>query len=273
MHFILKQFLSDARHIQLSIQFLLLCVLFLFSDFAPSIAVILLTIGATLLTQFFCFRILKIPSTDYRSPLASSLSLVLLFKANLLWLYPLAGVMAMLSKFTLRWRGKHLFNPSAAAIVFGLLLFPDYVWVSPGQWGSAILFGLLLACLAALVLNKSKTADISLFFLAVWAVLLFGRALWLGDPFSIPMHNLQSGALLIFAFFMLSDPMTIPNTRVARFIFASGVAGVAFMLQYGFQIREALFYALFLVSFATPILDYLLKGHRYQWKVSEVKND
>ena len=45
-----------------------------------------------------------------------------------------------------------------------------------------------------------------------YGLLLIGRALWLGDPLSIPLHQLQNGALLIFAFFMISDPKTTPNT-------------------------------------------------------------
>lgn len=268
----LNRFLFDARHPQLVIQCALLIFLIIWSDFSPQIEVVALIIGATLLTQFIFFKIFKIPSKDYRSPLATSFSLALLFKANIIWLYPLAGMVAMATKFLIRWEGKHVFNPSAAGIVLGLLLFPNHVWVSPGQWGSAALLGLVLVCLAAIVLSRSKSSDIALFFLGSWIFLLFARALWLGDPLSIPIHNLQSGALLIFAFFMLSDPMTIPNRRLGRFIFAALVAGLAFTLQYGFQIREALFYALFFISMMTPVLDYFFKGHRYRWKIFEGKN-
>lgn len=267
----IRQFLLDARHPQLIIQSILLIFLIIWSDFAPRIEVIALTIAATLLTQFLFFKFFKIQSKDYRSPLATSISLSLLFKANIIWLYPLAGIAAMAMKFLVRWDGKHIFNPSAAGIVLGLILFPNQVWVSPGQWGSAALLGLVIVCLAAIVLNRSKTGDISLFFLGSWIFLLFARALWLGDPLSIPIHNLQSGALLIFAFFMLSDPMTIPNRRLGRFIFAIAVSGLAFTLQYGFQIREALFYALFFVSLMTPLLDYFFKGHIYRWKTCEGK--
>ena len=123
-----------------------------------------------------------------------------------------------------------------------------------------------MICLAVLVLGKTGRADISLFLLGSWAALLFGRALWLGDPLSIPLHNLQSGALLIFAFFMVSDPKTTPDHRAGRFIFASIVALLAFILQYEFQVREGLFYALFAVCFLTPVIDYFFKDKRYQWR-------
>ncbi len=267
----LTDFLKDARHPQLIIQASLLVFLIVWSDFAPRLEVIALTIGATILTQFIFFKIFKIPSKDFRSPLATSISLSLLFKANIIWLYPLVGALAIATKFLIRWKGKHVFNPSAVGIVLGLVLFPDHVWVSPGQWGSALLLGFTLLCLAAIVLNRAKSSDIAFFFLGSWVLLNFVRALWLGDPFAIPFHNIQSGTLLIFAFFMLSDPMTIPDRRLGRFIFALAVAGLAFALQYGFQVREALFYALVAVCTMTPVLDYFFKGHRYRWKTVEGK--
>jgi Na+-transporting NADH:ubiquinone oxidoreductase subunit NqrB len=244
----------------------LLLILAFMYDFAPAPEIMVLTIGSTLLTQFIFFKVFKIKSNDYRSPLITSLSLCLLFKGAAIWLYPLASVAAMASKFLIRFDGKHIFNPANAAIVLGLLFFPNMVWVSPGQWGNTLWLGFALLCFAFIVLNKAGRADTALFFLGSWVFLLLARAMWLGDPLDIPLHNLQSGALLIFAFFMISDPMTTPNNRLARFVFAFTVAAIAYILQYHFQIREAIFYALFMVCCVTPFLDYFYKGSSYQWR-------
>lgn len=257
---------QDARHFQIMTLSALLLILAFMYDFAPAPEVIALTVFATILTQFLFFKFLKIPSTDYRSPLITSLSLCLLFKGAVLWLYPLAGIVAMGSKFLIRPNNKHIFNPANAAIVAGLLLLPDMVWISPGQWGNALWLGFALICFAVIVLGKAGRVDTSLFFLGSWVALLMGRALWLGDPLEIPLHNLQSGALLIFAFFMISDPMTTPNSRVARAIFAFAVAALAYILQYHFQIREAIFYALFFVCLITPFLDQIFKAQFYRWR-------
>ncbi len=265
MKFIKDTLLKDARHFQIATLSALLVLLLIWSDFAPKLHVVALVLSATLFTQLIFFKIFKIPSIDYRSPLITSLSLCLLFKTNLIWLYPLAGAAAIATKFFVRFDGKHLFNPANAAIVLGLLFMPNNVWVSPGQWGSAVWFIFALLCLAVVVLNRSGRADIALFFLGSWFALLFARAFWLGDPLDIPLHNAQSGALLIFAFFMISDPMTTPDHRIGRFIFALVVAVAAYVMQYVFQIREAIFYALFLVCLMTPIIDYFLKDSRYRW--------
>ncbi|MCI5059610.1 MAG: RnfABCDGE type electron transport complex subunit D [Alphaproteobacteria bacterium] len=262
----IKELFQDARHFQILILSSLLALLILWSDFAPEPHIILSVIATTLITQFIFYKIFKIKSRDYRSPFITSLSLCLLFKGSFLWLYPLAVVLAIGSKFLVRYNGKHIFNPANAGIVLCLLLLPDQVWVSPGQWGSVIWLGFVLICLAALVLSRAQRADIALFFLGAWFFLLLVRALWLGDPLSIPIHNAQSGALLIFAFFMISDPMTTPDHRLGRLLFACVVAILAFVLQYVFQLREAIFFALFFVCLSTPFIDMIFESDQYQWR-------
>ncbi len=261
-----ERIVADPRHFQILTLSSLLMLLILWSDFAPELHIMTMIVVAALGTQYLCFKCFNIPSNDYRSPLITSLSLALLFKTNLIWLYPLMAVVAIASKFFVRANNKHIFNPANAAIVVGLILLPDNVWVSPGQWGNAIWLGFALISFAALVLSRAGRADMALFFLGSWAFLLFARAIWLGDPLEIPLHNLQSGALLIFAFFMISDPMTTPNHRIGRFIFAFSVACLAYILQYEFQVGEAIFYALFAVCLTTPIIDYFLKDGFYQWR-------
>jgi len=263
---LLNKITADPRHLQILTLSSLLLLLVFWSDFAPQIHIMTMIVGAALITQFLCFKFFKVPSHDYRSPLITSLSLALLFKTNLIWLYPAVAALAIASKFFIRVNKKHIFNPANGAIVAGLILLPDHVWVSPGQWGNAVWLGFALISLAVLVLSKAGRADMALFFLGSWFFLILARALWLGDPLSIPLHNAQSGALLIFAFFMVSDPMTTPNHRVGRFIFAFAVALIAYILQYVFQVREAIFYALFVMCMTTPMIDLFLKDGFYQWR-------
>jgi uncharacterized membrane protein YeiB len=65
-------------------------------------------------------------------------------------------------------------------------------------------------------------------FLAMWLGLVALRVAWLGQSWSVWWHQLGSGALLLFAFFMISDPMTIPADRRARIAYAVVVALVAY---------------------------------------------
>lgn len=255
---------SDARYLQIAALAFLLALNMLALDLGAKALPSLLAIVSALLTQALCSRLWRLPGFDWRSPLITGLSLSLLLRADEPWLHAAAGVIAILSKFLLRLEGKHVFNPAGFAIV-ALLLGTDRVWISPGQWGASLWFAALLGFLAILVLQAARRSDIALFFLASHAALLFLRASWLGDPWTIPLHQLQSGSLLIFSFFMISDPKTAPDARLARFLFALAVALSAHWLAFFMQMRPALYVALIALSPLNPILDRLFPARRFQW--------
>ena len=90
----------------------------------------------------------------------------------------------------------------------------------------------------------------------------------LGDPLTIPFHQIDSGALLIFAFFMISDPKTTPDKRGARILYAVLVAAFAHYLVFWRYIPEGLMYALFFLSPLVPLMDRIRpisKEHRFSW--------
>lgn len=226
-------------------------------------AVVLL--GTALLCQLACTRLWRLPAFDPRSALISGLSLCLLLRTNSLLFAALAAVITIASKFVIRWRGKHIFNPTNFGIV-ALLLATDRVWVSPGQWGSAAYFSFLVACLGGLVVNRAARSDVTYAFLAFYLTVLFGRALWLGQPPTIPLHQLGSGAFLIFTFFMISDPKTTPDTRSGRILFALLVALGAGFVHFVLYRPNGLILSLAFLSPVVPLLDRLLPGERYVWR-------
>jgi len=253
----------DARYFQIAALGALLLINFLWIDFGARPLSSAVAIAASLLTQLLCARLSGMP-LDLRSPTITGLSLSLLLRADALWLYGLAAVIGIGSKFILRLNGKHVFNPAGLAIVV-LLLTSNGVWISPGQWGTDIWFAALTGFLAILVLSAARRADIAIFFLASHAALLLARAAWLGDPLSIPLHQLQSGSLLIFTFFMISDPRTSPDSMLGRFLFAFAVALSAHYMAFFMQMRPALYFALILLSPATLVLDRLIPAQRFTW--------
>jgi enediyne biosynthesis protein E5 len=115
-------------------------------------------------------------------------------------------------------------------------------------------------------LHAARRSDIAIFFLVSHAALLFLRAWWLGDPLAIPIHQLQSGSLLIFTFFMISDPRTSPDSRLGRFIFAASVALLAHYMTFFMQMRPALYVALIALSPFILLIDKILPAQRFSWK-------
>lgn len=220
-------------------------------------------VGSTLTTQYFADRIVG-RKFDARSPLISALSLTILLRTGSVWLSIGAGVLAVVSKYIIRVNGKHIFNPANFGLVIMALVFSG-AWVSPGQWGAAPIFAILLAGLGGAVTGKAKRWDVSVAFLSFYAALVFGRALWLGDPLNIPLHQMQSGALLIFTFFMISDPKTTPDARMGRVIYAALVASVGFTIQFGFYNSAGIILSLILTAPTVPLFDKVFKDAKYQW--------
>jgi len=257
--------LGDARHFQIAALGILLALNIGWIDLGAKPLPSFLAVASALITQAICSKLWRLPAIDLRSPLITGLSLSLLLRADEPWMHAAAGVIAILSKFTLRLEGKHVWNPAGFAIVV-LLLGTDHIWISPGQWGASIWFAALLAFLAIMVLQASRRTDVALFFLGSHGLLLLARAWWLGDPLAIPLHQLESGSLLLFAFFMISDPRTTPDARLGRFLFALAVALTAHWLAFFMQMRPALYVALIALSPLTILIDRLMPAQRFAWR-------
>src|SRR4051812_21994089 len=258
------RFLADARHYQIAALSTLLVFNLGWIDFGAQPANSALALAAALLTQIVCSRLTGVP-IDLRSPLITGLSLSLLLRADEPWIHAAAGAIAIGSKFLLRIDGKHIWNPAGFAIVVLLFAASSHVWISPGSWGSGVWFAALLAFFAILVLGAARRSDIAIFFLGTHAALLFARALWLGDPLAIPLHQLQSGSLLIFTFFMISDPRTSPDSRLGRFVFAASVALSAHYMAFFMQLRPALYVALIALAPFVFLIDRFLPAQRFAW--------
>ncbi len=119
-------------------------------------------------------------------------------------------------------------------------------------------------------MHRAARADVTFAFLVAYAGLLVARSLWLGEPLSIPLHRLQSGALLLFAFFMISDPKTTPDSRAGRVLFAILVAWGAWYIQFRLFRTNGLLWSLAGFSLLVPIIDWLLPGSRYDWREASV---
>ncbi len=260
---ILSYLLKDPRHYQIGVLgSLILLGVFHFAFALPAWHV-MACLGSALTTQFIADKITGRPF-DPRSPLISALSLTILLRTGSVWLSIAAAVLAISSKYLIRFQGKHLFNPANFGLVVVALLFSG-AWISPGQWGTAPIFAILLAGLGGVVTGKAKRWDVSLSFLGFYAALILGRALWLGDPLTIPAHQLQNGALLIFTFFMISDPKTTPNARIGRVVYAALVAAVGFTIQFGFYNSAGIILALILTAPTVPLFDRIFQDELYQW--------
>lgn len=233
---------------------------------------VLICCATTLVTQWCCILLFRVPGFDVRSPLISGLSLSLLLRSQYLWPVVLAGVLAIASKYVLRSHGRHIFNPTNFGIAVVLLL-TERAWISPGLWGHELLMLFSMICAGTIVILRTTRSDITWAFIGSFAALHYIRALYLGDPLVIPTHQLQNGTFLIFSFFMISDPRTVPDTRSGRIVFAMFVAMLAYYMKFYWFEPAALLYALILVSMTNPIFRTIAAGNPFEWDGSHRYKD
>lgn len=232
---------------------------------APRIVLILVTAQ---LTQWVCSRAWSLPRFDPLSAMISSLSLCLLLRTNFHAVAVFATVITIASKFMIRYDGKHIFNPTNFGLAISMLITGS-AWVSPGQWGSQATLAFLFACLGSFVVFRSDRSDVTAAFAVFWSTLIIGRSWWVGEPMTIPIHRLESGAFLLFAFFMISDPKTTPNSRPGRILFAGIVAFAAWYWQFRMFHTNGLIWALFALSPVVPLIDRLLPDGKYAWPTAK----
>ena len=259
---------QDPRYYQIAVLGILVSYGVVVLDFGIHWYNALAIVTTALLVQFAGTRLARLPAFDPKSPMITALSLTLLLRTDFVLLAIAAAAIAIGSKFLVRFKGKHVFNPANVAIV-SMMLLSNQVWISTGQWGNAAIGAFALACLGFIVLTRAKRAETTVTFLVAYATLLVGRAVWLGDPLEIPLHHLQNGALLIFAFFMISDPKTTPNTALGRIIYATIVASIAFIIQFVLYQPNGPILALIISAPLVPIIDFLRRGHNYEWTASQ----
>jgi Na+-transporting NADH:ubiquinone oxidoreductase subunit NqrB len=265
----------DARLFQIAFLATLLSIGVLLRDFSLKPEQMALTFIAGLATQLFWVRHLKLEGVGMLSALITCFGLSILLRADTYWVHPLAATLAISAKFLLRVGDKHVYNPANLGVILATTLLPG-AWVSPGQWGNDLAYALWFVALGGLVVQRARRVDISWMFLAAFLGLCAARLAWLDVPLArglaLLSHQTQSGALLLFAFFMISDPMTIPNRPSMRLFYACLVAAGAFAWQFVLYKPNALIWALFLATPLVPLLDRLFPGRKHEWRGSPISS-
>ena len=261
-----KQWLGawDARVFQVLFLASFLTVGVLWRDFTVQGLQVASVFATCIATQWLWLRKLQLKQVGYLSALVTSFGLSLLVRADSLWVHPLLAFIAISSKFVLRIDGGHVFNPANLGAVIAAYVLPG-AWLSPGQWGQDIALATLFLAMGTLVTQRARRLDIGWVFLAAFAALLTMRVISLGQNPMIIAHQLQNGAILLFAFFMISDPMTTPRHAKVRIIYAMAVAGLAFIWQFKFFKPHGPILGLFLLSFLVPFLNRVAPAQRFDW--------
>lgn len=278
---------EDARDYQILFLSLFLSLGVINRDWTLSAFRVMVVIFSCLITQFICESITHYQQnvkslndnicygkfSDYlsfqgwKSALITSLGLSLLLRANDVSTLILASGAAIASKFIFKYHNKHFFNPANFGII-AVLILTDDGWISPGQWGSDWLYLALFLATGAMVLKKVGRWETTAVFLATYGILEAIYNYYLGWNYEVLFHQLITGSLLVFAFFMFSDPRSIPDSKNGRIIAAIAVALIGFIGENLLYINNGVFWGLFIVSPLTILFDLVWKGNRFRWLIT-----
>ncbi len=245
-----------------------------FSEYPPTFMAIIASVLAELALGRFVYG--KWPHLS--SAYIAGISVGILVKSTDLWPFVMCALVSIVSKYALRFRGRHLWNPSNFGISVLLYLGGTYLSVLSVQSGNDIWPVLLIWALGGLILYRLGRLHIPLTFLAVFVPLAFFRTWLLGATInwvSLPIAKLEWLRLPIttelavmtwpmfqlYIFFMITDPKTTTRGRWRQCAVAVLVAVVDTILQL-YREPYSLFYALFIVAPVTNAIEILWDGRR-----------
>ncbi|MFL5600745.1 MAG: hypothetical protein ACJ78I_10145 [Gemmatimonadaceae bacterium] len=145
----------------------------------------------------------------------SGISLTLLLKpqGSALWPFVLGGFLAISSKYVLRYRENHLWNPTNFAVSALLLLAPSRVSVLSHQFGNDLTTNLVIWIFGLIIAARVGVVHITLTYIASFLILNAARATALGQPLLPELAPITGPMYQLFIFFMITDPRTIVRGR------------------------------------------------------------
>jgi Na+-translocating ferredoxin:NAD+ oxidoreductase RnfD subunit len=177
----------------------------------------------------------------------SGISVGILVRSPAMWPYALCSAIAITSKYVLRVRGRHIWNPSNFGICAMLFLAPFTVASLSIQWGNTLWPMLVIWTLGSLIIWRLKRFHISATYVISFIVFAYVRSLVTGHPWMAEVAPITGPMYQLFVFFMITDPKTTVHSKLGQCVVALMVALVEMVLRLC-QIVHAPYYSLFIVG-------------------------
>ena len=195
-------------------------------------------------------RELSVPLSAY----ITALSIGLLVESYDWRVYVVVPAWGILSKYLLRDRKRHFFNPSNFGIVMVLLFGHGIASVAPGsQWGADYRVALAILCLGMMMLVRLKKLELGLGWLGGFVFMGLVRVALRHGGLVFALGPMTGAEFALFTFSMLPDPKTCPPTRRGCLAWGVSIALMDGVLRY-LEVRYSMFYALFAHCAVLPVL-------------------
>ena len=214
---------------------------------------VILAILASIVTDLVLGRLFFGKWKNLASAYISGISVSILIRSMFFWPYILTAMISITSKYVLRYKGKHIWNPSNFGISWMLFTAPFSVAGLSIQWGNNIWPMLEIWMLGTVNVYRAQRFHVTFTYVISFIFFAFIRSYLTGDAFLAEVAPLTGPMYQLFIFFMITDPPTGVRSKKGQILVAFLIALVDFVLRMN-QFIYAPFYALFLVG---PIAKYI----------------
>jgi hypothetical protein len=214
----------------------------------------LLAIACSILTELALGKLFVGKWPNIASAYISGISVGILLRSPAFWPYALCAVIAITSKYLIRVKNRHIWNPSNFAICVVLFLAAESVTTLSIQWGNNLYAMLVIWSLGSAIIWRLKRFHICATYVASFVFFAVLRSWIVGDPLVSELSPVTGPEYQLFIFFMITDPKTTVRSKPAQCVVAFSVAAVEMILRLRYSIYAPL-YALFLVGPTALLLE------------------
>ncbi len=207
----------------------------------------LIAIVSSMVCELVLARLLVGKWPNLASSYITGISVGILLRAPGYWPYVVCALLSITSKYVLRVKGRHLFNPSNFGICAMLFLASDAVATLSIQWGNNLAAMAVIWVLGSLIIWRARRFHICATYVASFLLFSFIRAWATGDPWLSEFSPITGPEYQLFTFFMITDPKTTVRPKWGQCVVAFAVALVEMVLRLEQSIYAPL-YALFMVG-------------------------
>lgn len=207
----------------------------------------LLAIATSILAELILGRVFFHQWPHLASAYITGISVGILLRSPAFWPYILCSLLAITSKYVLRVKGRHIWNPSNFGICAMLFLASDAVSTLSIQWGNNLWAMLVIWLLGSAIILRLRRLHICAVYVVSFFALSLLRAWITGDPWLSEVSPITGPEYQLFIFFMITDPKTTVKSRLGQCIVAFSVAAVEMFFRLDQSIYAPL-YALFFVG-------------------------
>ena len=220
------------------------------------IAIVVAIVAELVLGRIFFGKWLNLASAYI-----SGISCGILVRSPALWPFALASLLSIMSKYVLRVKGRHLWNPSNFGICALLFLAPETVAALSVQWGNFKWPLIVIWTLGSIIIWRARRIHISATYVASFFALAFVRSFITGDSWWAEVAPITGPMYQLFVFFMITDPKTTVRSKKWQCTVVFFVALVEMLLRLNHVVHAPL-YALFLVGPAAMLIEIWLESRR-----------